>query len=128
PGGLRSGPRRELPAPGRPRTCLAARRGVLPRRAGRDRRAPAGAAPGPVRRLEGHHGGAPGGRLGGPPHGGPARRRPGSPVRRARRLPRGPPRTGDGVTFEVWAPLPERVELELAGEIHPMERDGSGWW
>jgi 1,4-alpha-glucan branching enzyme len=28
----------------------------------------------------------------------------------------------------VWAPFPERVELFAAGNRHPMDRDGSGWW
>ena len=30
--------------------------------------------------------------------------------------------------FEVWAPRPERVELELGGRPVPMERDDDGWW
>ncbi|WP_433663518.1 malto-oligosyltrehalose trehalohydrolase [Nocardia sp. CA-128927] len=30
--------------------------------------------------------------------------------------------------FEVWAPLPERIRLDLDGAIHPMSRSGGGWW
>jgi maltooligosyltrehalose trehalohydrolase len=28
----------------------------------------------------------------------------------------------------VWGPIPGRVELFVAGERHPMERDERGWW
>ena len=31
-------------------------------------------------------------------------------------------------SFSVWAPRPEVVELDLAGERHPMVRDERGWW
>jgi maltooligosyltrehalose trehalohydrolase len=31
-------------------------------------------------------------------------------------------------TFEVWAPFPERVRLEVDGVVHAMTRDGDGWW
>ena len=31
-------------------------------------------------------------------------------------------------TFRVWAPTPERVELDLAGTRHPMTRHDRGWW
>ncbi|MCW2572848.1 MAG: treZ [Frankiales bacterium] len=31
-------------------------------------------------------------------------------------------------TFAVWAPRPDHVELDLAGERHPMTRDDDGWW
>ncbi|WP_378739456.1 malto-oligosyltrehalose trehalohydrolase [Nocardia brasiliensis] len=30
--------------------------------------------------------------------------------------------------FEVWAPRPERVRLDLDGAVHPMERVEGGWW
>ena len=30
--------------------------------------------------------------------------------------------------FAVWAPKPERVEVMLDGELHPMLRDDNGWW
>ncbi|MFF8383029.1 malto-oligosyltrehalose trehalohydrolase [Streptomyces kanasensis] len=42
-----------------------------------------------------------------------------------------PTTRGSPVLFEVWAPnARERVELELAGARHPMERDPvrEGWW
>ncbi|MEU2351307.1 malto-oligosyltrehalose trehalohydrolase [Modestobacter sp. NPDC049651] len=32
------------------------------------------------------------------------------------------------VEFSVWAPLPERVRLQLDGQVHDMERDDEGWW
>ncbi|MBK5306238.1 MAG: malto-oligosyltrehalose trehalohydrolase [Frankiaceae bacterium] len=31
-------------------------------------------------------------------------------------------------TFRVWAPHPERVELEVRSERHPMTRGQAGWW
>jgi maltooligosyltrehalose trehalohydrolase len=31
-------------------------------------------------------------------------------------------------TFEVWAPKPDTVELEVDGQRHPMRADESGWW
>jgi maltooligosyltrehalose trehalohydrolase len=30
--------------------------------------------------------------------------------------------------FAVWAPIPERVRLDVAGELHPMSRRPDGWW
>ncbi|MEV0360584.1 malto-oligosyltrehalose trehalohydrolase [Nocardia sp. NPDC050697] len=30
--------------------------------------------------------------------------------------------------FEVWAPRPDLVRLDLDGEAHPMHRDHGGWW
>jgi maltooligosyltrehalose trehalohydrolase len=30
--------------------------------------------------------------------------------------------------FEVWAPKPDAVELDLAGERHPMRAGDGGWW
>ncbi len=30
--------------------------------------------------------------------------------------------------FRVWAPIPERVRLDLDGAVHPMTRSGDGWW
>jgi maltooligosyltrehalose trehalohydrolase len=30
--------------------------------------------------------------------------------------------------FAVWAPKPERVEVQLDGVLHPMIRDDSDWW
>jgi maltooligosyltrehalose trehalohydrolase len=32
------------------------------------------------------------------------------------------------VDFSVWAPLPERVRLQVDGEVHDMQRDDAGWW
>jgi maltooligosyltrehalose trehalohydrolase len=31
-------------------------------------------------------------------------------------------------TFRVWAPLPEKVELQLDGKNFPMARGENGWW
>lgn len=30
--------------------------------------------------------------------------------------------------FAVWAPLPQRVRLDVDGTAHPMTRDEDGWW
>ncbi|VEG54726.1 maltooligosyl trehalose hydrolase [Mycolicibacterium aurum] len=30
--------------------------------------------------------------------------------------------------FAVWAPLPERVRLDVDGSLHPMTRTENGWW
>ncbi|MFN8071018.1 MAG: malto-oligosyltrehalose trehalohydrolase [Mycobacterium sp.] len=30
--------------------------------------------------------------------------------------------------FAVWAPLPERVRLDVEGALHPMTRGDDGWW
>ncbi|MET8878339.1 malto-oligosyltrehalose trehalohydrolase [Nocardia sp. NPDC004604] len=30
--------------------------------------------------------------------------------------------------FEVWAPRPERVRVEVDGSVHPMTRSADGWW
>ncbi|MFC8528523.1 malto-oligosyltrehalose trehalohydrolase [Nocardia sp. NPDC057227] len=30
--------------------------------------------------------------------------------------------------FEVWAPRPDLVRLDLDGEVHPLHRDDAGWW
>ncbi len=30
--------------------------------------------------------------------------------------------------FAVWAPRPDRVQLDLDGTLHPMERSDDGWW
>lgn len=30
--------------------------------------------------------------------------------------------------FTVWAPLPQRVRLDVDGTAHPMTRDEGGWW
>ena len=32
------------------------------------------------------------------------------------------------VEFAVWAPVPERVRLQVDGEVHDMQRDDAGWW
>ena len=32
------------------------------------------------------------------------------------------------VEFSVWAPLPERVRLQVDGAVHDMRRDDDGWW
>ncbi|WP_369130040.1 malto-oligosyltrehalose trehalohydrolase [Modestobacter roseus] len=32
------------------------------------------------------------------------------------------------VEFSVWAPLPERVRLQVDGQVHDMQRDDEGWW
>ena len=30
--------------------------------------------------------------------------------------------------FAVWAPRPERVRLDIGGNLHPMSRGDDGWW
>ncbi len=30
--------------------------------------------------------------------------------------------------FAVWAPIPQRVRLDVAGTLHPMQRAAGGWW
>lgn len=30
--------------------------------------------------------------------------------------------------FSVWAPIPERVRLDVDGVVHPMTRAADGWW
>src|SRR5437868_203859 len=30
--------------------------------------------------------------------------------------------------FSVWAPRPDRVEVDLDGVRHPMTRSADGWW
>lgn len=30
--------------------------------------------------------------------------------------------------FAVWAPLPDRVQLDVNGELHVMQRTDDGWW
>lgn len=30
--------------------------------------------------------------------------------------------------FAVWAPRPDRVRLDVAGDVHPMTRGDDGWW
>ena len=32
------------------------------------------------------------------------------------------------VEFAVWAPLPERVRVQVDGAVHDMRRDEGGWW
>src|SRR5437764_529276 len=32
------------------------------------------------------------------------------------------------VEFSVWAPLPERVRVQVDGTLHDMSRDDEGWW
>ena len=32
------------------------------------------------------------------------------------------------VEFTVWAPLPERVRVQVDGTVHDMSRGESGWW
>src|SRR4051794_19828384 len=32
------------------------------------------------------------------------------------------------VEFTVWAPLPERVRVQVDGAVHDMTRDDDGWW
>ena len=32
------------------------------------------------------------------------------------------------VEFTVWAPLPERVRVQVDGQVHDMTRDDEGWW
>ena len=34
----------------------------------------------------------------------------------------------DRGVLDVWAPRPERVRLQLDGEVVAMERDDAGWW
>lgn len=31
-------------------------------------------------------------------------------------------------TFRVWAPLPQKVEVQVDGRRHPMRRQQDGWW
>jgi maltooligosyltrehalose trehalohydrolase len=31
-------------------------------------------------------------------------------------------------TFEVWAPRPDRVRVDVDGTLHPMERTAGDWW
>ncbi|MCV7366833.1 malto-oligosyltrehalose trehalohydrolase [Mycolicibacterium duvalii] len=38
------------------------------------------------------------------------------------------PDTRNDHEFAVWAPIPERVRLDVEGVLHPMERDEKGWW
>ena len=30
--------------------------------------------------------------------------------------------------FAVWAPRPERVQLDVDGTVYPMTRSDDGWW
>lgn len=30
--------------------------------------------------------------------------------------------------FTVWAPRPQKVQLDVGGTLHPMERSDDGWW
>src|SRR4051794_41935345 len=30
--------------------------------------------------------------------------------------------------FTVWAPVPERVRIQVDGEVHDMTREDGGWW
>lgn len=39
-----------------------------------------------------------------------------------------PPDSSPAHTFEVWAPLPQRVRLWLDREVHPMTAEPGGWW
>ena len=32
------------------------------------------------------------------------------------------------VEFAVWAPIPQRVRLQVDGAVHEMRRDDGGWW
>src|SRR4051812_22826429 len=32
------------------------------------------------------------------------------------------------VEFAVWAPLPERVRVQVDGAVHEMDKDEGGWW
>ncbi len=32
------------------------------------------------------------------------------------------------VEFAVWAPLPQRVRLQVEGAVHDMQREDDGWW
>ena len=32
------------------------------------------------------------------------------------------------VEFSVWAPLPERVRIQVDGAVHDMRREDDGWW
>src|SRR3712207_7884147 len=32
------------------------------------------------------------------------------------------------VEFAVWAPVPERVRLQVEGSVHDMRREEGGWW
>src|SRR4051812_50172506 len=30
--------------------------------------------------------------------------------------------------FTLWAPVPERVRIQVDGEVHDMTREDGGWW
>ncbi|MCU1528336.1 MAG: malto-oligosyltrehalose trehalohydrolase, partial [Frondihabitans sp.] len=30
--------------------------------------------------------------------------------------------------YDVWAPIPSRVRLQLDGHVHEMTKDPDGWW
>ena len=30
--------------------------------------------------------------------------------------------------FAVWAPIPQRVRLDVDGTLYPMHRGDDGWW
>jgi maltooligosyltrehalose trehalohydrolase len=34
----------------------------------------------------------------------------------------------DLTDFSVWAPIPEKVQLDVEGTLHPMTRSDDGWW
>ena len=34
----------------------------------------------------------------------------------------------DALEFAVWAPIPERVRVQVDGAVHDMRRDDDGWW
>ncbi|CAM5457076.1 Malto-oligosyltrehalose trehalohydrolase OS=Afipia felis OX=1035 GN=treZ PE=3 SV=1 [Afipia felis] len=40
----------------------------------------------------------------------------------------GPRLASDGVTFRLWAPAAERIDVLLDGAAHGMQRDGQGWF
>ncbi|PZQ36477.1 MAG: hypothetical protein DI570_32425, partial [Phenylobacterium zucineum] len=37
-------------------------------------------------------------------------------------------RAGERGRFDVWAPLPQRVRLQVGGRVVPMTRGSDGWW
>src|SRR3954454_13809137 len=43
-------------------------------------------------------------------------------------FPPGGIRMSAPVEFAVWAPLPQRVRLQVDGAVHDMRRDDDGWW
>src|SRR3954468_3340120 len=48
-------------------------------------------------------------------------------ARRPAVVPGGPSMSAPA-EFTVWAPVPERVRIQVDGEVHDMTREDGGWW